>query len=792
MSSSQQKAPKSTKSHSRESISNIIHDLNAQIDRLGESVLPRLPYLLSVPSDVPYRHSLRFVNTWHLGTPFDRPEEQLQYMSFLPHQTQHEQLLRVEGGWWDEQRQVLENEPSPRTTYVSGRPTPVDSTQRKKISLKDYKSKDKVPSPREKSTELATVIEAKQEGAMAPPEEERKLEPEEKGDAGTAVSAAQTQEAPVLTRAESRDPPPFDGASSPRSPPAFKEEVDSPRPVKRRKLSPSPMSDVKLATDEDSKPLPQLLSPTLTSPKRETTLPELLSPLLPPTLVKAITTPPPSSGHERTNSHHRSESVRSILANAIGESSPRLGERNGDASGSLGANRVRSDSHLSARSNGSATTTNKPLAHVKSTALASKPGTPPHSASRSPGPRQRHIIALKYGKKNRKRVEALLKFAARPKKVAAKPEVDEASAKAAPTQGPLVKESPKAKSGMDHSLEPSAKSKVLHSPLQQSKRPTTPTLSKAREPTSPTMTKSSYNTPMKEFKSTAMRRVESTDGIDPATPDDRGRGSTPLGGERVSAPKTSPAPSSTPSVKDEDRQSWTKVSQKHFQLGRTIKHEGQALAEKDSSKSVALLIEALLCFMINLATQSSARPNVDPGWRTILGYHIFVFRASRPFPLLHGLVVQLGGICRQLIHKHDMDRLGRDPLPDDHLGSAPTPGSDGNTKTTEDGEKYKKKYLDFRDELVQNARELQIAWLEGSRRLSIDHLQREFPETWARRMKDSLLRGIEKPSPNRMATGYHLPLDPASTAFEAAQYGLAVLGEWANNEEVDWRPRIEL
>ncbi len=791
MSSSQRKPPRFSKSRSHESINHAIHDLNAQIDRLGESVLPRLPYLLSVPSDVPYRHSSRFVNTWHILTPFDRREEQLQYMSFLPHQAPHEELLRVEGGWWDEPGQGLVDEPSPRTTYDSGRNSPLDSIQRKKISLKDYKSKDKVPSPIGDNTEIAPTMKADQEEAMAQPNAEAKVTREQEGNDGTNVSQQKSQKVPIPIKPELRGPPPFDGASSPRSAPVVKPEENSPRPAKRRKLSPSPMPDVELTQKGDSKPLPQLLSPTLPSPKRELSLPELLSPLLPPTLVKAITTPPPSTGHERTSSLQRSESVRSILANAIGESSPRPAEKNMDTVGSLGANRVRSDSHHSARSNGSATTTNKPLAQVKSTALTSKPGTPPHSASRSPGPRQRHIIALKYGKKNRKRVEALLKFAARPKKPA-KPEIDAVGAIAGSKEQPPINERPKTKSGMDHSLEPPPRSWVSHSPLEQSKRATTPTLSKAREPTSPTMMKSAYNTPMKEFKSTAMRRVESVDGVDPATPDDRGRGSTPLGGERTSAPKTSPAPSSTPSIKDEDRQSWTKVSQKHFQLGRTIKHEGQALAEKDSSKSLALLVEALLCFMVNLATQSCARPNVDPGWRTILGYHIFVFRASRPFPLLHGLVVQLGGICRQLIHKHDMDRLGRDPLPDDHLGSAPTPGSDGNTKTTEDGERYKKKYLDFRDELVQNARELQIAWLEGSRRLSIELLQREFPETWARRSKESLSRGIEQPSPNRMASGYYLPLDPASTAFEAAQYGLAVLGEWANNEEVDWRPRIEL
>ena len=786
MSRSDRKPPRSSKPRSRESTDSAIHVLNAKIDQLSESVLPRQPYLLSVPSDVPYRHSSRFVNTWHLGTPFERREEQLQYVSFLPHQEQYEELLRVEGGWWDDQGEIFDDEPSPRTTYNSGRNTPLDSTQRKKISLKDYKTKDKMPSPNDDRGEAASAIKAEQEDVKVQPKLESQERDESKQEDSKELKT-EPQGVPGAQKTRLSGPPAFDGTSSPKSPPQDLKHEESPRPTKRRKLSPSPLLDRKLISEEDDvKNLPQLLSPTLPSPKRDAILPELLSPLLPPTLVKAIATPPPSNGHERNNSHHRSESVRSILAGAIGESSPRPNEKNANVPGSLGGNRVRSDSQHSARSNGSLM---KPLAQVKATAPTSKPGTP----ARSPGPRQRHIIALKYGKKNRKRVEALLKFAARPKKPPTKPERDETDLKIPSKQDLSVKEDLKGRSNQEQSLDPPPKSKAAVSPLQPSKRPLTPTTSKLREPTSPTITKSAYNTPRKELKSTAMRRVESTDGVDPATPGDRGRGSTPLGSERTSIPhKTSPAPSSTPSIKDEDRQNWTKISQQQFQLGRTLKHEGQALAAKDPSKSVALLIEALLCFMMNLATQASARPTVDPGWRTILGYHIFVFRVSRKFPLLHGLVVQLGAVCRQLIHKHDMERLGRDPLPDDHLGSAPTPGSDGNTKTNEDGEKYKKKYLHFRDELLQNAGELQTAWLDGSRRLSIELLQREFPDTWSQRSKDFPSRGAEKPTPGKMATGYYLPLDPSSTAFEAAQYGLAVLSEWANNEEEDWRPRIEL
>ena len=103
----------------------IVAELDEQLQHLSDTTLPPYPYLLSVPSDVPYRHSSRFVNTWYEGTPFDRPEEQLQYLSFLPHQGEHESLLKVEGGWADDQGNPIdEEELSPTALPTSGRHTP--------------------------------------------------------------------------------------------------------------------------------------------------------------------------------------------------------------------------------------------------------------------------------------------------------------------------------------------------------------------------------------------------------------------------------------------------------------------------------------------------------------------------------------------------------------------------------------------------------------------------------------------------------------------------------------------
>src|SRR5947209_12990328 len=105
--------------------------LDAHIQRLTQALLPRAPYLISVPSDVPYRHNTRFVNNWLLATPFAREEEPLQYMSFLTHQDGDQSLIKAVGGWSDDQGIFVDEDPSPQQSSNS----PFSTGQRKKISL---------------------------------------------------------------------------------------------------------------------------------------------------------------------------------------------------------------------------------------------------------------------------------------------------------------------------------------------------------------------------------------------------------------------------------------------------------------------------------------------------------------------------------------------------------------------------------------------------------------------------------------------------------------------------------
>ena len=781
------------KHYSREEVEASTKKLDERVDRLTHSTLPKQPYIVSVPSDVPYRHSRSFVNTWYVGTPFDRHEEQLQYMSFLPHQDlEEEALIKVVGGWADDQGNLLEEETSSHTNFDSGRNTPLDQSNRKKITLKDYK-KDKKPADQEYShtpDHLSTqtrvpgsqgVVQKSQEHRTSPGNQKAAAPMEVAQDVAEVLDAEPTREQTLSQ---------MDGADSPVTQIAI--DGDSPRPSKRQKLSPSPHSNNLAAAIEDEalKSLPKLLSPTLPSPKPERDLPDLLSPLLPPSLARAMATPPPSSGHDATLSHQRSDSVKLMLGNALGDGTARSIEKVGPSSGSLGGSRVRSDSQHSVRSNASVSSS-KNVTQVKASGSSTlRPGTPTSTPSRSPGPRQRHIIALKYGKKNRKRVEALLKFHARPRKVGKPPEPEGPSEAVRPQQP--TKDSPKLEKNLGRSLEGLlVKDKRADSPTERLKRPTTPVPGALKSQMNGS-SKSVYNTPQKELKSTAMRRVESTDGGNAATPGAKARSSTPIGFDKTPAlQKPSPGHSSTVSTGEEERKDWSREGQKYHTLARSIKHEADSAHLEGKPVQTLLMIEALLGFMVHLSTQGMVRSS-DPGWQSIMPYHAVTLRRSRKFSQLHGLVVQLGAICRQTMHRYHMQRLAKEPLPDDHQGSAPTPGSDGNTKTNEDSERNRRRYLRFRDELVENERELQTAWLEGSRALSPEVLRAQYAATWSNRSRDYSNRGLEKHTPGAMFSQYFLPMDASTTAFEAAAFGMTFIEEFALRGKVDWKPRIEV
>jgi hypothetical protein len=781
-----------------------VERVDSILRRLRDTTFPREPYLVSVPSNVPYNHSRRYIPTWHNETPFTKDEEQLQYLSFIP-PTNEDTLLSVVGGWSDEKGSFLVEEEdedlSPRSKPVTARHSPAPETQRKKISLGQYKTKVKG------DVEMTTET---------PPR--RDMEKQAK-----KVNGIKIEVMPDLTEIMIKSPmsPEANGKKRAReddteSVPKVREEdiaqqlksekkdLISPRPAKKVKLEtttssshqqPPPKAEVPHAPPVKAEAVPGLLSPTL-PPKAavEPVLPPLLSPTIPPSIQDFLDTE--LLKLDKAIDRHRTDTVKSLLATA-GMSESGAGKSPGLLP-TNGANRIRSDSAHSARSNHSAL---NGLNRIAALAQSPSRGSTPTRNGASPGPRQRHTICLKYGKRNRKRVEGLLKLASRPKKIRPDP-----TAAPAPAPEPIKRKLETIREAMpskDRPKESSSDGVAKHqksrpAALSVSDKPSTPVPAVLNSPLTidhHVQARSTFSTPKKDVKSTAMQRVVSSDGNNDAKTPQTDLLSTP----QPSTNKLSPsAPTSAPSMSSNSRDEWTALAKKYFDLGRKIKTEGTSCntdsSPADHSLSLVLIIEGLLCFMINTfaVSAASSRQSNDPGWRGIIPYLDFVLRHARKTPPLHGLAMQLGALCRQHLHRYDMERLAKEPLPDDQSASAPTPGSDGNTKTSEDAERTKQKYIEFRDQLISNTRRCQAAWLEGSRLLSIEVLREEFPATWKRRATDFTLRGTERPVPRELGGSFFLPLDGNANPLEGVRYGVEVLQEWCEKGKVDWRCRIEL
>lgn len=765
--------------------------LQRDTSRLDEKVqqlltkLPSAPYLVSVPSDVPYRHHSRFISIWHRGTPFFPDEEALQYLSYVP-QTQgaYRTLMKTVGGWSDEQGNFVEEDPSPSQAFDSVTASPAGS-QRKKITLSDYKSKAKG-------------------------EEAGKTDDMGRGDRRKSdESVPQTNKKPEMTT--NRQSVPQEHIKEPKekkrsfdSVADHTSQTKSPKPEKRpRTKSPPPSAPPRNSENLASTRVPSLVSPTLPPSKEALTIPPLISPTLPPLLLddsEPESEPVPTREHQGHREHQRTDSVRSILSAAPLGSSPL------SASQRSGVARNNHERHLS------------PSLQLERRDPRSSPGARSRDPTSSPGARQRRTIVLKYGKKNRKRVEAILRLP--PRKPKAKPPVKESTSR---------EEGSREKKSSQDLMPASEKSRVRSSSsseLPQRRPKVPPSLNLVERPTTPvpaafkspglhnhSQPRSAFTTPKRDLKTTAMRRVESSEGVDARTPmGNVTRQGTPGSVDRSQSsmrPSSPFDPTSSILNRDENRREWLSLVPKYFDLGRKIKREAQGLNKPNDSmgnkRGALLAIEALLCFMLNQAITCTAKNSSEGQWSSILPYLDYVRNFTKPFPQLYGLTAQLGAVCRQIIARHDMERLKREPLPEDLNGaaSAPTPGSDGITKPSEDADKARKKWLAFRAELTDNAEKLQRAWLEGSQSLGPDLLRRHFSKTWAQRAKDSSARTgpgekstmadnfLAGPGPADGCLKYFLPLDSNTGPFEAVRYALDVLVEWADSEGEDkWEPKI--
>lgn len=307
-------------------------------------------------------------------------------------------------------------------------------------------------------------------------------------------------------------------------------------------------------------------------------------------------------------------------------------------------------------------------------------------------------------------------------------------------------------------------------------------------------------------KSVPMSRVASGEGE--KTPAHGLTSSTPgTASKTIKSFTSTPGDGQVNKSRDAERRAWRDEFQKYVGLGRDLKHASQRHSgiqkgSKEQTKSadeklaVVVGVEAVLCFILAFVaddrSKSLARQAGDSGgWRSIVAYWQVVKSMASPYPHLQGLCSFLGAISHDSIHSLDLERLATSSLPLEQ-SPAPTPGSDGNTITSEENKKLSKEFFELKTRLIDSYREARSLWLQGTRELSHDILSQHYPATWSKRFQGVPERGQEKLKLRDYSGPYFLPLNSTTSPLEAVRFGLSFLAEWTEIEGVDWKPKLML
>ncbi|CAI7648940.1 unnamed protein product [Penicillium glandicola] len=621
-----------------------------------------------------------------------------------------------------------------------------ETVTKKKISLKDYKSQ-------KTSGAVASPVglEAGNRGASSSVKSEERRQatnPEPlKNNDKTKMSRIPPKSHARLSPERAGQKRPSGSELEFPNPPATKKSEA--HPTKKLRLSPEKETRREPSPAKSHSPrLPALLSPTLPPTSGGPRLPRLLSPTLPPDIEKELA--------------------------RLEDRSPARNSRAGKE-------------------------------------LPAKESNPPeHSRdhTRADPEKTQLLTKLRYGRANRKRVEALLKFSgkrkAHPSDSPASQDTDrddishprKKGGDTSSSRGHTFRDPKGKKHETDEALGPH--DGRSDEPKSFPEKPRTPVpRPHLTSHSTHDKTKAASITPMKDLKPPTSRRNDpgETDGRTPSYPANKRHSVDP--GSIMKA-----SPTQADGRTRNERQVWWDEWQKFASVGRELKHAAERHTSKngtsvtDEKLAVVTAIEALLSFIMAFVANDQAKAlsrqvGDSSTWLSIVPYWRVVRKNSVPYPALNSLCLLLGAVSFTAIHTLDLERLAISPIPGEHT-PVPTPGSDGNAALSDENRKSRKEFSELKARLPEFYKDSQRLWLEGTRGLSEDVLGREFPTIWSQRSRNYSERGRSSLRAADYAGGYFLPLNSTSPPIEVVRFGWSLLKEWCSKERIEWNGRLGL
>ncbi|KAL8994948.1 MAG: hypothetical protein Q9169_005213 [Polycauliona sp. 2 TL-2023] len=784
--------------------------VDERLERIRETIWPSDPYLMDLVAPSSYHLPPYLANNWRRSCPFDKDEEQLQYMTFLPHTGRGDTMLRTIGDW-DDGNGSLKIDSTKRTSgsTSSGAISPLPGqAPRKKISLLDYNRKKAgqtggktSPKALNGGNSLTTVQPLQVAEVIAKPtvqvsELVKDTSPQTSEQQSRIESLSRRKRsAEEMTNGQGRkmiDPP---------------QASTAPKEVQTESRSPAAAATIATPAKGGSiRGLPRMLSPTLPA-----CIEERLAKLQ-EDVVKAELHPAQPLGSNRL-----AFDTNKAAATTYTPLDTSKGQTDAKESGAKESVAKESDAKESA-------VISKVPARDPNTKSIPKanPAAVREATRRNPtdeledlgvrGIERRLVVILRIPKSLRKNCQRILQLQPRPKKSVSlasslalqdSPQNRNHDQTTATSQGNqkqkaseniakanVVTNGPPRLANPDKEP-PSKRQRITDIDLS---RPQTPGGSAVRSPGLPqhsSGSKSQLATPQADRKSIAMERIKSFDG-DVKTPMGSMRSSTPVvsgstgtdtannnregrSSSNVSATSAAAAPK-----KDEEASVYRAEFNKYADMAKSLKREADKLAKvpgghfnpepKVRRQGLAKGIETAICYMLAFTikdepSRTKKVPCDRAPWISLLPYFNFLKNLSRDTESLHlqGLIRQLEAVCWDTIHQYDLDRLERETGADE---------------------------VSIRN-VAESRRQVRQAWIDGTNWLTFDDLRRCFPETWAQRSRsrgDKLGRIL----PQHYQGGYYLPLSNISTNIEGIRVGWCSLKEWCKKEDVIWTGSIGL
>ncbi|KAL8939066.1 MAG: hypothetical protein Q9211_002905 [Gyalolechia sp. 1 TL-2023] len=831
-----------------------LDETDKRLERLREDILSHAPYLMDLTTSSRYHVPPHQVNNWRRVCPFERNEEQLQYMTFLPHHLRGDTLLRTMGDWDEGDGKMKSEQARQVSGGSSGAISPSAAQQpKKKISLLDYRNKMAGQVTGKASPQIKSI--EKSAGNQPPARSEAIAEPTVKANAPAKSNeviqiAAQNAKAETAhgqkrgadAMAESQDTKIF--GIQPTHPPSKKVHIDA-----GKDEASATISRVSNGTVHG---LPRMLSPTLVASVEEglakmrggnAQLPEKArvnpaagskaKPTLNGDAASAPSKPKPgiladSAVTKATEKEKRSKEpalVKVSSPTSVGSTAKASKPSNVESNGEPSRTKAIATGAPKAASKGPRTNGESSVSRVSDTK-----DTKDSKRSR--------VVVFKIPKALRKNCQRILQMQPRPRKMSGQSQTaalsisrdrsqevpamnNSNSHQAAPKKtvndddsrggGGAVSKQKAVAPGLEtykpnEKRRPTDEDKETAQPPSKRQRlsgadihkPSTPLASALKSPNflQPSSgPKSQLSTPKHNLKSTAMYRLNSTEG-GVQTPMRSIRGNTPTASgsaERSNnrdARSSSDASLASSSVVTNGINEGTMFKgefNRYADVAKSLKRAADALGKLEDGQvnadpatrrqGLAIAIETTLCYMLAFTLKDESDrikrlPYERVAWVSLLPYFKFLTSLIRDdhCPYLQGFLYQLEAVCRETILHHDLERLDRDA-------------------TANDGES-----IAFRRSMAENGKLLSQTWAAGTKSLTADMFRREFPKTWDKRAEaPKASNERERLVPQHYGEGeFYVPLSSTSSVIEAVRAGWSFLGEWCEAEGVQWEGKIGL